>query len=113
MTTRISCDELGIANCEFTVDATSVGDVMREMVHHLQKVHHVDLPDADTILAGYMRDDPLDNLDPAVVLVIRRLREALQIDDVSRENPIGEPRVFPEPGANINIPSGSRGNLTQ
>jgi predicted small metal-binding protein len=112
MATRISCGDLGVANCDFLVDAEAVGDVMREMVHHLREVHHVDLPDADAILAGYMRDDPLDNLDPAVVLVIRRLREALQID-APRGDPTVEPRIFPAPGPNLNVPSGSRGNLTQ
>jgi hypothetical protein len=53
--------------------------VVREVVEHLRAEHDIDMPDADMILAGEVKGDPLEIVDPAVNLVVERLTEALNI----------------------------------
>jgi predicted small metal-binding protein len=76
---RISCSELGISDCDYTASGEAAGDLVKEVVEHLRKEHDLDMPDADVIMAGEVKEDPLDLVDPAVVLVVERLIEALNI----------------------------------
>ncbi len=91
---RIGCNNLGIANCEFSVEGQVAEDVAKEMVDHLRTKHNVDLPDTEDILAGDFFYDPLQKDDPAAGLIVTRLREALDIDvsgPAPRLNPIIPP----------------------
>ena len=90
MTKRIECIELGIKDCDFVAGGETAGDVVREVVEHLRAEHDIDMPDADVILAGEVKEDPLETIDPAVALVVERLTEALNIV------PVDEPGI-PEP----------------
>jgi predicted small metal-binding protein len=90
MTKRIKCSELGVKDCDFTVSGETAGEVVGKVVEHLRAEHDIDMPDADVILAGGVRDDPLEKLDPATALVIDRLKEALNI--VPPESPETPPR---------------------
>jgi hypothetical protein len=61
---------------------------VEEAVGHLRTEHDVDMPDTETILDGELSEDSLEaNLDPAVVMLVTRLREALNI--VPPEMPTG------------------------
>ena len=90
MTKRIECSELGIEDCDFAASGETAGDVVREVVAHLRAEHSMDMPDADVILDGEVKEDPLELVDPAVELVVARLTEALNIV------PVEEPGI-PEP----------------
>ena len=63
----------------------SGGDVFisqaRRQIEHLRDEHDLDLPKPDVILRGRTFADPITaQIDDATDLVIRRLREALDID---------------------------------
>lgn len=79
MTKRIECSELGIKDCDFSLSGETPADIVEKVVEHLRAEHDIDMPDAEVILAGKMRDDPLEMVDPATALVITRLKEALNI----------------------------------
>lgn len=79
MTKRVECSELGVKDCDFAVSGETAGDVVKQVVEHLRAEHDMDMPAADVILAGKMRDDPVEMVDPAAALVVTRLKEALNI----------------------------------
>lgn len=80
MTKRISGIELGVADCDFVAEGKSAGDVVEIMVEHLRDEHGLDMPDADTILEGNVKEDPLASVDEDVALVIERLTEKLNLE---------------------------------
>jgi predicted small metal-binding protein len=90
VTKSIECIELGIKDCDFVAGGETAGDVVRDVVEHLRAEHDLDMPDADTILAGELKEDPLELVDPSVRLVVERLTEALNIV------PVEEPEI-PKP----------------
>ena len=79
MTKKVECKELGIKDCDFSASGETAGDVVREMVEHLRTEHSIDMPDADVILAGEVKEDPLELVDADVALVVKRLKEALNL----------------------------------
>jgi predicted small metal-binding protein len=76
---KVECSELGIQDCDFVAEGETAGDVVKKAVEHLRAEHDIDMPDADVILAGKVRQDPLEMVDPAVALIVQRLTEALNI----------------------------------
>jgi predicted small metal-binding protein len=79
VTERIECAELGIEDCNFVASGETDGDVVREVVKHLRTEHDIDMPDADTIMAGELKEEPLEMVDPDVKIIVERLTEALDI----------------------------------
>jgi predicted small metal-binding protein len=79
MMKKIECSELGIQDCDFTASGETAGDVVEQVVQHLRDEHDIDMPDADVILEGKVKEDPLASVEPDVALVIQRLTEALNI----------------------------------
>jgi predicted small metal-binding protein len=84
VTKRIQCIELGIKDCDFVASGETAGDVVREVVEHLRAEHDLDMPDADLIMAGEVKEDPFGIVDPGVTLVVERLTKALDIVPVER-----------------------------
>lgn len=83
----VDCEkDLGVVDCYYTAQGKTPADVVEKVVGHLRKEHHIDLPDADVILAGEMSDEPLTpGVEPRVELVIRRLWEKLDIHPIKVE----------------------------
>lgn len=84
MTYQVSCNEdLGIEGCDFVASGESPADVLEELLPHLRSAHNLSMPDADTILDGYVREDPFVNGEAAgpVETVVRRLQRALELDE--------------------------------
>jgi predicted small metal-binding protein len=79
MTKKVTCKELGIKDCGFSASAEAAGDVVREMVEHLRVEHDIDMPDANVILAGEVKEESLERVDPEVELVVERLTKALNL----------------------------------
>jgi predicted small metal-binding protein len=98
VTKRIECIELGIKDCDFVASGETAGDVVREVVEHLRAEHDIDMPDADVILAGEVKEDPLELVDPAVKLVVERLTKALNIVPVERPE-LPEPSIGRTPSS--------------
>jgi len=95
MTKRIACRELGVENCNFTASGETAGEVVREVVDHLRVKHDIDMPDAGLILAGEVKEDSPEFVDPAAGLIAERLTEALGIV------PTEEPATRPEPSLGV------------
>lgn len=55
-----------------------VGEVVAEVAEHLRQEHDIDMPDAEAIVMGDLKED---RLDPKVGTITRRLREAPGIAD--------------------------------
>ncbi len=47
---EVSCEELGVIDCDYEARGETPGDVLKKMVDHLQTVHDMDIPDAEEIL---------------------------------------------------------------
>jgi predicted small metal-binding protein len=76
---EIKCSELGVKDCDFTARGETAGEVVRQVIEHLETAHGLDMPDADLILAGDDLKQPLSETKPEVELIVERLREALNI----------------------------------
>ena len=78
----VSCTDLGIHNCDWTATGETAGDVVEEVVRHMRKEQKIDMPDAQAILEGDSWENPMDDtMDPAVVTIVQRLRERLNLRD--------------------------------
>jgi predicted small metal-binding protein len=78
----VSCTDLGIHNCDWTATGETAGDVVEDVVRHVRKEQKINLPDAQTIMEGDFWQNPLDDtMDPAVVTIVQRLRERLNLQD--------------------------------
>jgi predicted small metal-binding protein len=79
MAMRVSCEEdLRIEGCDLVVEGEVAGDVAEEVVTHLREEHDMDVPDAETIVAGDVDEEALDK---EVRTLTRRLREALALPE--------------------------------
>lgn len=82
---ELSCEELGIADCDYVATGETAGDVVDDMIEHLEDHHDLDLPDPDVIMSFASGDEALDALDIDVQLseeariVTQRIREELQL----------------------------------
>lgn len=47
---NVSCEELGVIDCEYQASGEIPGDVLKEMITHLETTHDMDMPDAEDIL---------------------------------------------------------------
>jgi predicted small metal-binding protein len=81
MTIKIECSSLGIKDCEFTATGETPGEVVEEMIEHLRSKHDLDMPDADTILNGELNSSSIGDANSAVSVIVKRLREALNITE--------------------------------
>ncbi len=82
MAIKLVCDELGVVDCDFVAQGEAPGDVVEELVAHLREAHDLDMPDADEILEDDFQDEVAADLDPAVLTVVKRLREELDLNPI-------------------------------
>lgn len=92
MDKELHCSELGVEDCDLVARGETAGAIVREIVQHLRQEHDLDLPGADEILAEDMDMETLSEQQPAVYLIVKRLRQELEIQPA--EEPI-------EPGPTI------------
>lgn len=85
MAKKIAGSDLGIEDCDFTASGDTAYDIVREMVEHVREKHGIDMPDAETILAGKVDDPSLKTTDKASALIVQRMVEKLNI--TPGENP--------------------------
>lgn len=84
---RIHCSELGVADCDWVASGETPGEVLDQAVAHLRDEHGLDMPDPETILEGdYVENPVLEDADEGIVVMIRRLRETLGIEQ--RADPV-------------------------
>ncbi len=88
---EVTGKELGIENCSFTARGKTAGDVLESMFDHLESEHDMHMPDVKETLEMYQTDiEAFDfrraavvnaemPLDEGVQLVIRRLKEKLDL----------------------------------
>ena len=86
---KIDCADLGIEDCDFHIEGETPADVIEQVREHLHKHNDLDLPKTDDILDGEYQ---LDNIDEAAQLVIRRLRQTLNVTPAEAPIP---PRIIP------------------
>ena len=79
MTNKVTGSELGIEDCDFTARGETVSDVVSQVVEHLRAVHGIDLPDAEVIMSGDLSTSIMSAADPAVHMIVDRLKETLNI----------------------------------
>lgn len=87
MAKEIKCSDLGVVGCDFVARGEAAGDVVKQVVEHLGSEHDMDMPDADAILKGEVSDDPQLRHKKDVLLVVERLREALDIVPLEEPEP--------------------------
>jgi len=82
MTIKMNCAELSVNDCNFTATGETPGEIVEQMVDHLESDHGMDLPDVDSILTGMTLADTLmeGRFDADAIMVVRRLREKLDIE---------------------------------
>ena len=82
MTAKVTCSALAVKGCDEVFEGQSAEAVIRKVSDHLRSEHGVDLPDVDIILEGLKPGDAVARqpLDEAAMLIIRRLREELDLD---------------------------------
>lgn len=92
MAVRVSCNDLGIANCNFAATGAAPGDVIPAVVEHVRAEHGIDMPSTEAILRGDFRTEEFfGDVDPGAALIVRRLAELLD--------------TYPSPGPDLPAPS--------
>jgi len=82
MAREFSCSALGVANCDYVARGEAAADVVEDMVEHLEDEHGIDMPDTEDIMGGIDYEDKVfGSIDPAAALIVRRMRETLNIQD--------------------------------
>jgi predicted small metal-binding protein len=82
MTRELSGSALGVENCNYVARGEAAADVVEDMVEHLEDEHDIDMPDTEDIMQGIdVEDYVFDTGDPAAALIVRRMREILNIQD--------------------------------
>ncbi len=84
MAMTLNCSDLGIADCNYEAHGETNVEVLKLMVEHLRTHHHLDIKE-DDVLVG----DRTVGADVAVV--VRRLREKLEIGPVGDEDRFEKP----------------------
>ncbi len=79
LTKEISCNKLGVENCDYVAEGETAGDVVTDMVKHLRARHGIDMPDEEVIISGKTRESILEQVDPQVKLIVKRLQEQLDM----------------------------------
>ena len=88
---EVSCEELGVIDCDFTARGDSPGEVLKKMINHLETTHDFDMPDPEEILKN--PEDPGDEvlilpklwlqvhprIDEPVCLITERLVDKLNL----------------------------------
>jgi predicted small metal-binding protein len=89
MAEELRCSDLGVAGCEYVARAATPHEVVEDMVKHLRKNHDIDMPDAEEIMSGdYDETTGLgDALDEEARLVVKRMRETLDIEGLEDDSP--------------------------
>lgn len=98
----LSDRELGIANCDYVATGETVGDVVEDMVEHLEDEHDVDMPSVESILDAegsmHIADLGLDfDLSEEAALLVRRIRTEMNLIDEET----GDDTPLVPPGVNL------------
>jgi predicted small metal-binding protein len=97
MERELSCNALGVANCDYVARGESAADVVEAMVNHLEDKHGIDMPDIEDIMQGTDHAGVFEERDPAANLMVRRMRETLNLQDENIDD-------GPEPGVAKPLP---------
>jgi predicted small metal-binding protein len=54
---KVSCEDLGVIDCNYVARGEIPGDVFTEMVDHLKTTHDMDMPEAEEILKNHENHD--------------------------------------------------------
>jgi predicted small metal-binding protein len=92
MSKEVRCEQLGLVDCDFRAQGDTPGEVVEQAVEHLAKDHDMNLPDAESIVAG---DYDSSTLPEQTRLVVQRLRRALDIHSEAKSSPIKPVRNVP------------------
>jgi predicted small metal-binding protein len=80
MAIELSCKDLGVVDCDWTVKGETPADIVEQAVKHLEDRHGMEMPEPETILDGKLTDQPFESgVDQAVRVVVQRMQEALDI----------------------------------
>jgi len=82
MTIELTCMELGVKGCDLTASGETPGEVVTQIVEHLESEHGIDMPDVDSILEGITTPEEFveGGFDQDAIMVVKRLREELGIE---------------------------------
>jgi predicted small metal-binding protein len=87
---EVSCEDLGIENCDYVARGEGAEEVVDEMVTHLEEEHDMDMPEPAVILDTYPDDDTFiqelaevftGEPDEETRLVLQRLRDELNLQE--------------------------------
>jgi predicted small metal-binding protein len=92
MSKQVSCYELGIEHCDWVAQGETDEEIVKQVVAHLRSEHHMEVPDADAIMEGRVKNRSnlgSDEHEDAAV-VIQRLGNLLDIEPY-KEGPHSKP----------------------
>jgi len=89
---KLSGEDINVNGCTYVAEGNTPADVLRGMVEHLETEHGMDLPDVDAILSGTVDEKRLDH---GTKLVLKRLRERLELPDKGSAEQEMPPTVTP------------------
>lgn len=92
---EISCDSLGVVGCNRRFRGQTAGEIVDKVSDHLRSEHDIDLPDREVILRTTENLDAQAAVDrfmgmgysKRAVLVMRRLRELLNVETPTEDEP--------------------------
>lgn len=84
---ELRCSELGVADCDYVARGETTGDVLEEMIDHLQDEHDVELPDAEEMIEDRVDEDELDS---EARIILDRLQERLAIAEEEGPDVVGK-----------------------
>ena len=79
LTKEIACNKLGVKNCDYVAEGETAQDVVTDMVKHLRARHGIDMPDEEVIVSGETRESIVEEVEPDIELIVRRLQEQLDL----------------------------------
>jgi predicted small metal-binding protein len=82
MTIELTYVELGVKDCDLTASGETPGEVVTQIVGHLEDEHGIEMPDVDSILKGITTTKEFveGGFDQEAIMVVKRLREKLGIE---------------------------------
>jgi hypothetical protein len=87
---KLSGEDINVSGCTYTAEGETAGEVLRATVEHLKQEHDMDLPDAGLILRNEVEENGLDH---GTRLVLKRIRERLQLTDKGADQTGTVPRI--------------------
>lgn len=73
---ELRCSELTVADCDYVARGETTGDVLEDIIEHLDEEHDVELPDAEDIIDDAVDEDELDG---EARVIVNRIQERMAI----------------------------------